>query len=109
MKAYEHTASYDSAIANELASRWIGAPETSADVEEQSRRLPSTISIAAHKMQTLRYGENAHQAAAIYIQPDAVEGETLVTAKVEGGKAMSYNNYSDADATLRLYARSFYR
>ena len=36
------------------------------------------------------------------MNPDSQEGETLVTAKVEGGKAMSYNNYSDADATLRL-------
>ena len=74
----------------------------SSDVEEQSKRLPSTISVAAHKMQTLRYGENSHQAAALYVNPDSQEGETLVTAKVEGGKAMSYNNYSDADATLRL-------
>ena len=102
LKAYEHTASYDSAIANELASRWIGRPEDSEDTEEQTRRLPNTMSVAAHRMQTLRYGENSHQAAALYVDPGAPEGKTLVTAKVEGGKAMSYNNYSDADATLRL-------
>ena len=102
LKAYEHTASYDSAIANELASRWIGRPEDSGDTEEQTRRLPNTMSVAAHRMQTLRYGENSHQAAALYVDPGALEGKTLVTAKVEGGKAMSYNNYSDADATLRL-------
>ena len=102
LKAYEHTASYDSAIANELASRWIGRPEDSGDTEEQTRRLPNTMSVAAHRMQTLRYGENSHQAAALYVDPGAPEGKTLVTAKVEGGKAMSYNNYSDADATLRL-------
>ena len=102
LKAYEHTASYDSAIANELASRWIGRPEDSDDSEEQSKRLPNTMSVAAYRMQTLRYGENSHQAAALYVDPGAPEGETLVTAKVEGSKAMSYNNYSDADATLRL-------
>ena len=102
LKAYEHTASYDSAIANELAGRWIGRPEDSDDTEEQTRRLPSTMSVAAHKMHTLRYGENSHQAAALYVDPGAPEGKTLVTAKVEGSKAMSYNNYSDADATLRL-------
>ena len=102
LKAYEHTASYDTAIANELANRWIGAPEDSDSTEEQSRRLPAVMTAAANKMQSLRYGENAHQAAALYVSPDATEGETLVTAKVEGGKAMSYNNYSDADATLRL-------
>ena len=102
LKAYEHTASYDSAIANELAGRWIGRPEDSDNTEEQTKRLPNTMSVAAHRMQTLRYGENSHQAAALYVDPGAPEGKTLVTAKVEGSKAMSYNNYSDADATLRL-------
>ena len=102
LKAYEHTASYDTAIANELANRWIGAPEDSDDTEEQTRRLPNTMTAAAFRMHTLRYGENSHQAAAIYTDPGAAAGETLVTALVEGGKAMSYNNYSDADATLRL-------
>mgnify|MGYP006130977429 FL=1 len=102
LKAYEHTASYDTAIANELASRWVGLPEDSDDTEEQTRRLPNTMTAAAFRMQTLRYGENSHQAAALYVDPGAIEGETLVTAHVEGGKAMSYNNYSDADATLRL-------
>ena len=102
LKAYEHTATYDSAIANELAGRWNGLPEDSNDTEEQSSRLPETMTVAAHKKQKLRYGENSHQAAALYVEPGAAEGETLVTATVEGGKAMSYNNYSDADATLRL-------
>jgi len=102
LKAYEHTAGYDSAIANELAARWVGRPEDSDDTEEQTSRLPNTMSVAAHKMHTLRYGENSHQAAALYVDPGAPEGKTLVTAKVEGDKAMSYNNYSDADATLRL-------
>ncbi len=102
LKAYEHTATYDSAISNELAGRWNGLPEDSDDTEEQSRRLPATMTVAAHRMMHLRYGENSHQAAALYVDPDAGDGETLVTAKVEGEKAMSYNNYSDADATLRL-------
>ena len=102
LKAYEHTAAYDSAISIELASRWVGKPEQSDDPFEQAKRLPETMTAVAHKMQTLRYGENSHQAAAIYVDPGAPAGETLVTAKVEGEKAMSYNNYSDADATLRL-------
>ncbi|MDP6870444.1 MAG: bifunctional phosphoribosylaminoimidazolecarboxamide formyltransferase/IMP cyclohydrolase [Candidatus Poseidoniaceae archaeon] len=102
LKAYEHTASYDTAISNELASRWIGLPEDSEDVQEQTERLPATMNVSANRTHNLRYGENSHQAAALYISPDAKEGETLVTAIVEGGKQMSYNNYSDADATLRL-------
>ena len=51
LKAYEHTAGYDSAIANELAARWIGRPEDSDDTEEQTKRLPTTMSVAAHRME----------------------------------------------------------
>ncbi len=102
LKAYEHTASYDSAISNELSSRWKGLPEESNDILEQSARFQDTMTVSTNISHNLRYGENSHQAAALYIDPTSREGETLVTAMVEGGKEMSYNNYSDADATLRL-------
>ena len=102
LKAYEHTASYDTAISNELAGRWIGKPEDSDDKDVQSSRLPETMTVATNLSHHLRYGENSHQAAALYVDPSSNQGETLVTAMVEGGKEMSYNNYSDADATLRL-------
>ena len=103
LEAFEHTASYDSAISDELHSRWIGRPESYAAKEEQESRLPDTLLASAHKLYNLRYGENGHQSAALYLDPKAAETHsTLVTAHVEGGKQMSYNNYSDADATLRL-------
>lgn len=102
LKAYEHTASYDTAISNELAGRWIGKPEDSDEKDAQSSRLPATMTVATNLSHHLRYGENSHQAAALYVDPSSNQGETLVTAIVEGGKEMSYNNYSDADATLRL-------
>ena len=102
LKAYEHTASYDTAISNELSGRWIGRPEDSDEKDVQSSRLPSTMTVATNLSHHLRYGENSHQAAALYVDPSSNQGETLVTAIVEGGKEMSYNNYSDADATLRL-------
>ena len=103
LEAFEHTASYDSAISDELHSRWIGRPESFAAKEEQEIRLPETLLASAHKLYNLRYGENGHQSAALYLDPKAAETHsTLVTAHVEGGKQMSYNNYSDADATLRL-------
>ncbi len=103
LEAFEHTASYDSAISDELHSRWIGRPESFATKEEQEIRLPDTLLASAHKLYNLRYGENGHQSAALYLDPKAAENHsTLVTAHVEGGKQMSYNNYSDADATLRL-------
>ena len=103
LEAFEHTASYDSAISDELHSRWVGRPESFAAKEEQEIRLPETLLASAHKLYNLRYGENGHQSAALYLDPKAAETHsTLVTAHVEGGKQMSYNNYSDADATLRL-------
>jgi phosphoribosylaminoimidazolecarboxamide formyltransferase/IMP cyclohydrolase len=103
LQAYEHTASYDVAIANTLHSRWNGLPESYDDVDEQTKRHHTTLLASAAKMSSLRYGENAHQSASLYVSNEAIGGHsTLVTAHVEGGKAMSYNNYSDADATLRL-------
>ncbi|MBL6890952.1 MAG: bifunctional phosphoribosylaminoimidazolecarboxamide formyltransferase/IMP cyclohydrolase [Candidatus Poseidoniaceae archaeon] len=103
LEAFEHTAAYDAAISDELHARWVGRPEQSGDKEMQTQRLPDTLLSSAHMSQSLRYGENSHQAAALYIDPKAKGNHsTLVTAVVEGGKDMSYNNYSDADATLRL-------
>ena len=103
LQAYEHTASYDVAIANTLHSRWNGLPESYEDVGEQAKRHHAALLASANKMSTLRYGENAHQSASLYVSNAAIGSHsTLVTAHVEGGKAMSYNNYSDADATLRL-------
>lgn len=103
LAAYQHTASYDVAIANVLHERWNGVPESFDAIDDQSGRFHETLLASSIKSQTLRYGENAHQSAALFVD-DAELGShsTLVTAHVEGGKAMSYNNYSDADATLRL-------
>lgn len=103
LAAYQHTASYDVAIANVLHERWNGVPESFDAIDDQSGRFRETLLASSIKSQTLRYGENAHQSAALFVD-DAELGShsTLVTAHVEGGKAMSYNNYSDADATLRL-------
>ncbi len=103
LEAFEHTAAYDAAIAQELHRRYRGDPAASDVVDEQRLRFPTSVFSVSHQLTTLRYGENAHQAAALYIDQDTPnDGSTLVTAHVEGGKAMSYNNYSDADATLRL-------
>ena len=103
LEAFEHTAAYDAAISDELHARWVGRPEHSEDKGIQTQRLPETLLSSAHMSHSLRYGENGHQAAALYIDPKARGSHsTLVTAHVEGGKDMSYNNYSDADATLRL-------
>ena len=103
LEAFQQTSGYDTAIARTLHERWIGAPESVERVEDQTDRLPAVIRVAATQSQVLRYGENAHQAAALFVDAASVgDASTLVGAQVEGGKAMSYNNYADADACLRL-------
>ena len=103
LTAYQHTASYDVAISNTLHQRWNGVPESFDAVKEQSIRFHETLLASSIKTETLRYGENAHQSAALFVDDEeSGRHSTLVSAHVEGGKAMSYNNYSDADATLRL-------
>ena len=103
LAAFEHTATYDSLIANVLHNRWNGKSIDTSDTEQQAIRFPNELLISSSKQSILRYGENAHQAAAIYHDSNVDErNDTLVSAKVEGGKKMSYNNYADADACLRL-------
>ena len=67
LEAFEHTSVYDGAISEELHSRWIGKPEDFDEKEQQEIRLPNSLISTAHKLHTLRYGENGHQSAGLYI------------------------------------------
>lgn len=88
-KAYALTAAYDSAIAS-----WFAF----ADAGEL---FPDTLALALGKAEELRYGENPHQQAALYLpQSRAVAG--VAGARQVQGKALSYNNLNDADAALEL-------
>jgi phosphoribosylaminoimidazolecarboxamide formyltransferase/IMP cyclohydrolase len=89
IKAYEHTAAYDGAIANHFGTRVPGGSE----------QFPRTFNAQFHKAQDMRYGENPHQQAAFYIEssPDEVG---IATARQIQGKALSYNNVADTDAAL---------
>ena len=102
LAAFEHTASYDSLISNVLHSKWVGKAEDFDNIREQEARFADNLLISSVKRQTLRYGENSHQAAVLYADPALTTPSTLSTASVKGGKEMSYNNYADADACLRL-------
>ena len=86
-RAFAHTAAYDTAVATWFAEGTL--------VEEE---LPEHLTIKAERLETLRYGENAHQRAAIYSR---VGGHGIAQATQLQGKGMSYNNYIDADAALR--------
>ena len=88
--AFEHTASYDGAIANYLGARCgDGASEP----------FPRTFNSQVTRAQTLRYGENPHQRAAFYIEQPAGE-VSIASARQLQGKELSYNNIADTDAAL---------
>ncbi len=87
-RAFTHTADYDRAV-----STWFAEGTLAGGAE-----LPQHLTIQAEKLATLRYGENAHQRAAIYTRAGQ---HGIAQATQLQGKEMSYNNYVDADAALR--------
>jgi len=86
-EAFAHTAAYDAAI--------------SAYFRKDISELPASLTVRGNKTTDLRYGENPHQRAAVYRDPFD-PGTTVVTAEQLHGKALSYNNVSDADRALRI-------
>ncbi|MBA4143487.1 MAG: bifunctional phosphoribosylaminoimidazolecarboxamide formyltransferase/IMP cyclohydrolase [Nitrosospira sp.] len=88
-KAFSHTAAYDSAISNYLTSLDGEGGERRAF----SGRLNLNFNIAQH----LRYGENPHQQAAFYREPEPAPGSLASYTQLQG-KELSYNNIADADA-----------
>ncbi|GEP35707.1 bifunctional purine biosynthesis protein PurH [Nocardioides szechwanensis] len=86
-EAFAHTASYDVAVANWFAATCVGAEDG----------WPAVTGETWDKAAVLRYGENPHQSAALYV--DGTGG--LADAEQLHGKEMSYNNYVDTDAARR--------
>jgi len=89
VKAYEHTAAYDGAIANHFGRLVPGGSET----------FSRTFNTQFHQVQEMRYGENPHQRAAFYVEANPAE-TGIATARQIQGKALSYNNVADTDAAL---------
>jgi phosphoribosylaminoimidazolecarboxamide formyltransferase / IMP cyclohydrolase len=104
-QAYARTAAYDAAVASWFASAY--APD---ELAEQTG-WPDVAAAVWTRAQVLRYGENPHQGAALYLRAGSadragasgagVAGGGVATAEQLHGKAMSYNNYVDADAARR--------
>lgn len=90
VKTFEHTARYDSAIANYLGS---------IDTSQRRVRFSRTFNMQFRKVQEMRYGENPHQAAAFYVEHQPAE-PSVATARQLQGKELSFNNIADADAAL---------
>ncbi|HEY7273678.1 MAG TPA: bifunctional phosphoribosylaminoimidazolecarboxamide formyltransferase/IMP cyclohydrolase [Actinoplanes sp.] len=103
-RAFADIAEYDVAVANwcatTLASKLPGfsAPSGEPGVGSDTA-WPEFAGLAVRRQNELRYGENPHQAAALYRDPAAPAG--LAQAEQLNGKEMSYNNYVDADAAWR--------
>ncbi len=89
VRAFEHTAAYDGAIANYLGSRVAGCEED----------FPRTCNLQFQQVQAMRYGENPHQRAAFYRESNPGSG-CIASARQLQGKALSYNNVADTDAAL---------
>ena len=90
-KAYAATAAYDSAI-----SQWFAT----VDLGET---FPARRTMASKLVTTLRYGENPHQSAALYVS-EGPHAHGIAQARQLQGKELSYNNYNDASAALELAA-----
>ena len=100
-KAYARTARYDGEIATELDRLGVDAGENIS--LSAIEKLPERIHVALERRQTMRYGENPHQAAALYV-PAGHPAAGLAGAKQLQGKELSYNNLVDVDAAWALAA-----
>ena len=92
VKAFQHTADYDRAIAEYLALQYQSTDE---------EPLPSQLRLDFDKACDLRYGENPHQRAAFYVERTRQPG-TVAAAQLLQGKELSFNNLGDADAALAV-------
>ncbi|HEY0165117.1 MAG TPA: bifunctional phosphoribosylaminoimidazolecarboxamide formyltransferase/IMP cyclohydrolase [Sphingomicrobium sp.] len=90
-KAFALTAAYDSVI-----SQWFA-------FADQKERFPATWTLSAKLQMPLRYGENPHQKAALYL-PLGPRARGIAEAEQVQGKELSYNNLNDASAALDLVA-----
>ena len=99
--AFAHTAAYDTAVARWTAEHF-GQEDQQIQTEQTSTKaplFPPYAGLSLERAETLRYGENPHQQAALYTEAAAAPG--IAQAEQLHGKAMSFNNYVDADAALR--------
>jgi phosphoribosylaminoimidazolecarboxamide formyltransferase/IMP cyclohydrolase len=107
IEAFAHTAAYDARIAAELPCRMdkagIALPNEPG-LPRSTDQYPPTLTVPLEKVETLRYGENPHQLAALYrrVGPGAERGPFSSGEPPLQGKALSYNNVLDASAAVAL-------
>ncbi len=99
-QAFQHTASYDVAVATWMNESLVETVAPSEETDDSAlSKFPRWVGATWNRSAVLRYGENPHQAAALYDSPAGPAG--LAQAKQFHGKEMSYNNYTDGDAAWR--------
>jgi phosphoribosylaminoimidazolecarboxamide formyltransferase/IMP cyclohydrolase len=105
LQAFTHTAKYDTAVSNWMAGAlddsWKADSSSPASDAGKNPGFEPHLTIDASLANVLRYGENSHQAAALYKIDGLEKSLGIAQAKQFGGKEMSYNNYVDADAAVR--------
>ncbi len=98
-KAFQHVASYDTAIA-----RWMREEGGRRKEEAEGPDFPQQLTVGLEKVAALRYGENPHQRGALYREDRPGPASGLIAAEQLHGLEMSYLNYFDADAARRCVA-----
>ena len=102
LQAFTHTAKYDTAVSNWMAGALDDGWKEAATIDAgKNPGFEPKLAINASLANVLRYGENSHQAAALYKVDGLEKSLGIAQAKQFGGKEMSYNNYVDADAAVR--------
>ncbi len=105
LQAFTHTAKYDTAVSNWMAGAlddsWKADSSSPASDAGKNPGFEPHLTIDASLANVLRYGENSHQAAALYKIDGLEKSLGIAQAKQFGGKEMSYNNFVDADAAVR--------
>ena len=95
-KAFAHTAQYDTMVSGWLLARQAREQARPGDA---AAAFPRTLPLIYEKVQGLRYGENPHQQAAFYRDPNA-RGASVATGTMLQGKELSFNNIADADTAI---------
>jgi phosphoribosylaminoimidazolecarboxamide formyltransferase / IMP cyclohydrolase len=98
VEAFRHTAAYDAAIAGHFAQ------DMAADLPHGEAVFPPLLNLALQRREVLRYGENSHQAAAVY-GSGSDQACGIVGARQLNGKQLSYNNLLDLDAATGIVGR----
>ncbi len=101
VKAFAHTAQYDATVAGYLRHQYVNIKTANSE----KTVFPSELTLQYRKAYDLRYGENPHQAAALYIEAKPTVSEGIIASTQRQGKVLSYNNLSDADTAWACVQR----